>query len=344
VETSVNEQDPLLDRAVDASRIEAELAQLWRAQQHKGVHAMTKAALWNVVAHTASADDHAFANEVLSRASARVPQRSILVKAEPHTGEGELTSSISANCHLIGGSRQVCSEEIAIAASGEGVNRVPPLVSSLLLPDMPVGVWWIGDLRGDGYGYVETLLEPADRLIVDSGQFSGPGDLELVSRIGEQTTTAPADLNWARIEEWRSATAALFDPEPMRKRLRTLRRIRVVSGGGSSFADTSQALLYIGWLMGQTGMDVAFELASDGEERGIACIELHDDGNTTAQIRRSEPRGMIVASSGDRETSFDCITRPLAQKTEDLIVRLLKRPEADRVYLRTLKTLKRSSS
>jgi hypothetical protein len=41
--------------------------------------------------------------------------------------------------------------------------------------------------------------------------------------------------------------------------------------------------------------------------------------------------------------SIDCITRSLARESEDLIVRLLKRPEADRVYLKALKVARRLS-
>jgi hypothetical protein len=41
---------------------------------------------------------------------------------------------------------------------------------------------------------------------------------------------------------------------------------------------------------------------------------------------------------------LDCITRVLAQKPEDLIVRLLKRPEADRVYLKAVRIAQRLTS
>jgi glucose-6-phosphate dehydrogenase assembly protein OpcA len=59
---------------------------------------------------------------------------------------------------------------VVIVAAGERVHHVPPLVQSLLLPDMPVAVWWLGDLP-DEHEYIETLLDPADRLIVDSSHF-----------------------------------------------------------------------------------------------------------------------------------------------------------------------------
>jgi glucose-6-phosphate dehydrogenase assembly protein OpcA len=330
------------DLAVDVSKIEKELADLWRAEQRDDERAVTKAALWNVIAHTWSSQEHARATEVLARASAAVPQRTIIVHADPHEREGEIASWISANCHLVGGGqKQVCSEEVSIVASGERVSHVPPLVKALLLPDMPVAVWWIGDLPDRQHEYVETLLDPADRLIVDSAQFNGGSDLELVSRIAEQTTTAPADLNWARIEEWRAATAAVFDPPAMRERLRHIRVVRVISGGGTSFADVSQALLYVAWLDAQLGTDLRYEFAIEGSARGIVAVEIHHDDDSIAMIRRHGAHGVVTATSDGGEMPVDCVTRALAQKPEDLIVRLLKRPEADRVYLKTLKVARR---
>jgi glucose-6-phosphate dehydrogenase assembly protein OpcA len=322
------------DKKVNVASIERQLAELWRAEKQDGERAVTRAALWNVVAHAWTAEEHARATEVLARASAKVPQRTIVVEANPG-GADDIASWISANCHLIGGGRQVCSEEVVIVAAGDRVRHIPPLVSALLLPDMPVAVWWLGDLPDDRE-YVETLLDPADRLIVDSSCFDSASDLELVSRIGEQTTTAPADLTWARLEEWRSATAALFDPPAMREKLRAMQRVKVLSGGDGSFGANAEGLLYVAWLRAQSGTEVAFELVSGGEASGICSVEIHFEGSF-ATIRHDPERGVVVASADGVHTSIDCVTRSLARETEELIVRLLKRPEADRVYLKTLK-------
>ncbi|HYI13602.1 MAG TPA: glucose-6-phosphate dehydrogenase assembly protein OpcA [Thermoanaerobaculia bacterium] len=329
------------DVRVDVTSIEKQLADLWRAEKGEGEGAVTRAALWNMIAHTWSSQEHARATQVLALASAAVPQRTIVVQADPD-GSAEIESWISANCHLVGGGRQVCSEEVVIRAAGERVHHVPPLVKALLLPDMPVAVWWVGDLPRDHHDYAETLLEPADRLIVDSAQFNGADDLELVSRIAEQTTTAPADLNWARLEEWRAATASLFDPAPMRERLAAIRSLRVTSGGDGSFGATAGALLYVAWMSAQLKADIAFELVSAGEAAGIASVEIEFNDGTKGMIQREASRGVVVAhSDATPAAQLDCIARVLASDTEDLIVRLLKRPEADKVYLKTLKIARR---
>ena len=329
------------DVRVNAHTIEKRLADIWREEQESEERAVTRAALWNVVAHTWDGEQHARASSVLARASASVPQRTIVIRANPE-GDGEMSSWISANCHLVGGGgQQVCSEEVSILAAGDRVHHVPPLVDSLLLPDMPVAVWWLGHLPREHDQYVEALLEHADRLIVDSAQFHGASDFERVAHIAESTTTAPADLNWARIEEWRAATAMLFDPPAMRARLRQIVNVRVMSGGGTSLGELSEAVLYVSWLEAQLGRELDFELVREGDEAGITGVELHFADAAVAVVRGQRERGVVVANADGSESTLDCITRTLARGEEDLIVRLLKRPEADRVFVKTLRVARR---
>jgi glucose-6-phosphate dehydrogenase assembly protein OpcA len=324
------------DLLVDPNAIEKQLTALWRAEKQDGEKAVTKAALWNVVAHTWTSLHHAHATETLARASAAVPQRTIVVHADPDADHG-IRSWISANCHILGARRQVCSEEVSIVASGSHVHHVPPLVSALLLPDMPVAVWWVGDLPRDHHRYAETLLEPADRLIFDSSHFDASDDLQFIARIAEETTTAPADLTWARIEEWRGATAALFDPASMRERLQQIRLVRVVSGGDGSFGTRSEALLYVSWLTAQVGREVGFDFAEDGVEPGIRAVEIEFDDRSTAALRGDSTRGVVISSVDGSDACVDCVTRGLARSENELIVRLLKRPEADPVFLKSLR-------
>jgi glucose-6-phosphate dehydrogenase assembly protein OpcA len=324
------------DVRVNAKTIEMRLADIWRQEQENEEHAVTRAALWNVVAHTWNADEHARATDVLARASVSVPQRTIVIRADPG-GKSELSSWISANCHIVGGGRQVCSEEVNIVAAGERVQHVPPLVQSLLLPDMPVAMWWLGDLPHDHHDYVWSLLDPADRLIVDSSHFDSLADLELVSRIAEETITAPADLNWVRLDEWRAATAAVFDPAPMRERLRTIRSVRLHCGRGSLFGEMAEALLYVGWISAQTAGDIPFELVGDGRGAGLRSAELHFHDGTGAMIRRDPDRGVVVTTSGGTEAGHDAVTRSPVKAIEHLVVRLLQRPEADAVYVKALR-------
>ena len=330
------------ERPVDVAQIERSLADLWRNEQD-GENAITRAALWNVVAHTSSSEHHTEATQVLGRASAAVPQRSIVIHADA-AAPAQISSWISANCHLVGGGKQMCSEEIAIVAGGDRIHRVPSLVNALLLPDMPVAVWWMGDLPNEHEEYVETLLEPADRLIVDSSYFDSPRDLELVSRVAAQTTTVPADLNWIRLEEWRAATASVFDPPHMRGRLRTMRRVRVVAGAKEEnfFGDAIESLLFAAWLTAQVGeetaetIDYRFERRMQSSDVGqIAFVEIVFEDGSSASISRNHERGVLMTNV-DGTLSAESVTRTIEKQTDALIVRQLKQSSGDRVLVRAL--------
>ena len=324
---------------VDYAAIEKSLSDLWRNENKDG-QAVTRAALWNVVAHTWGASDHARASQIMSIVAAAVPQRTIVIRSEP-SGSPAISSWISANCHLIGPEKQVCSEEVAIVAGGDRIDRVPPLVNALLLPDMPVAMWWHGDLPNTQSDYVDSLLEPADRLIVDSSFFDSPEDFAMVRRIAEQTTTTPADLNWVRLEEWRKATATLFDPPEVRRRLNHIRTIGVVATSDrNSFGDSAESFLYAAWLTGQAQLgDVTYDFRTEKHDRdlgSLARVEIGFDDGSSATILHDHERSVLVANYDGRTQTLEGVTRVLSRGTEDLIIRQLKRPEADVVFVRVL--------
>lgn len=355
METALNDALDALkaDVAVDPNAIEKNLAELWRASKEVQDDALTRAALWNVVAHTNSQPAQTQATEVLGRASAAVPQRTIVVRSDP-AAPARIESWISANCHLIGGGKQVCSEEIAIVAGGDRIHRVPPIVNALLIPDMPVAVWWLGDLPNEHQEYVLALLEPADRLIVDSVNFDSPEDLMLVNRVSAKTTTTPADLNWVRLEEWRAATASIFDPPHMRARLESIRSVRVsaATSGSGFFGESAEALLYAAWISAQLGHHVDNEARVEGslgpidyriekrrQEKGvgnITLVELGFDDGSVAAISRDREKGVLVSAVDGVVSMPESVTRAVSCALDELIVRQLKRARGDQVLLKVL--------
>jgi glucose-6-phosphate dehydrogenase assembly protein OpcA len=355
METSVTEPLDALeaDVAVDPSAIEKNLADLWRSSKEVSDDALTRAALWNVIAHTSTSELQTTASQTLGLASATVPQRSIVIRADS-AAKPQIQSWISANCHLVGGGKQVCSEEIAIIAGGDRIHRVPPLVSALLIPDMPVAVWWLGDLPNEHEDYVLALLEPADRLIVDSVSFDSPADLMLIDRVAQKTTTTPADLNWVRLEEWRQATASIFDPPHMRGRLETIRRVRVVAAASGSglFGESVEALLYAAWMSAQLGHNVDSQAKVEGplgsidysiERRrqesnigGITFAEISFNDGSTASIARDRDKGVLVSTVDGVVSMPEAVTRAISCNLDVLIVRQLKRARGDRVLLKVL--------
>ncbi|MGK2859534.1 MAG: glucose-6-phosphate dehydrogenase assembly protein OpcA [Thermoanaerobaculia bacterium] len=333
-------QDALAGRdvEVDFSSIEKTLAELWRGQG-EGEEALTRAALWNVIAHAMNDEDKSRAEEVLAKASSRVPQRTILICAKPEA-EPSISAWISANCHVLGRGKQLCSEEISIVAGGDRVGRIPPLVEALLLPNVPVLAWAIGDLPTEP-SYTNALLAAVDRLIVDSSEFSRAEHFEMLDSLARTTSTAPADLNWTRIEEWRTATASCFDHAGMRKRLGRIRGVRVkCASPDGRFANVTGSLLYLGWLFRQAGYAVGsdgtvrgdgwtveweierIEVAATGRRR-IQSIEIRFDDDRSAVIERRDVDGALRAFLRPAVESGETITHFSEWSLDQLLVRQL---------------------
>ena len=161
----------------------------------------------------------------------------------------------------------------------------------------------------------------------------------------------PADLNWVRLEEWRVVTAALFDPPDMRARLPRIRAMRIVSTAeGEVFGRTTQSLLYAGWLAVQGGhnpeaVDHVFEIENHPTDSGsLLRVTITFDDGSDATISFDAERHVLVGSCASAETPVECLTRIAPRKIDDLLTRQLKRPDADRVFVRTLPIAMRLAS
>ena len=112
------------DVHVDPTAIEKNLAELWRNSKEVADDALTRAALWNVVAHTSSTEYHTQASEVLGRASATVPQRTIIVRADPSAKPPPSSAPINKAAMATNGWMRVA----------EPVTRGPRMYASIAWP------------------------------------------------------------------------------------------------------------------------------------------------------------------------------------------------------------------
>jgi glucose-6-phosphate dehydrogenase assembly protein OpcA len=176
----------------------------------------------------------------------------------------------------------------------------------------------------------------------------------LVGRVAEQTTTMPADLNWVRLEEWRTATASVFDPPHMRARLQTVGRVRVVAATGETefFGHSIESLLFASWISSQLGhrvdregkvegpsgtIDYRFERRRQSNDvGGISLVEIVFEDGSVATITRDRELSVLTTNVDGVVSVPDSVTRTLTKNTAELIVRQLKRPEGDAVLVRVL--------
>lgn len=267
---------------VDVGAIERELHRLWSSLDADAQHSaagggaqvtrICTLTLLVIVRDGRRAEMAAAAD----RLATRYPSRSIILDLTPPAGgttggEGTLAAEIALHCHTPGPSRPtVCCEQIAVSATGRALARVPALVLPLLVPDLPVYVWWPDDLPaapGPEADVLRRLAENADVLIVDSSAMQRPvAGLKAASGLAGRLSGGLRDLTWGRLTPWRDLIVQSFDPAPMRAALERLDRIKIRTGPGrSETADPIAGLLLGGWIAGRLAWEPAGPARRDGK-------------------------------------------------------------------------------
>lgn len=186
------------------------------------------------------------------------PSRAIIVTATPDASGSRLDAQVTAIAHAIPGTnRQLSYEEIRLTAFGELAQHVDSVVTTLLLPGVPVFIWWPGDPPMQ-HALLEQMVELCDRMIVDSGDFtSSARDVAGLAQVSreQRSQCAVSDLNWARLTPWRELLAQLYDLPHVRPFFAMPTRITVSSdgSGGTPAGFSAQALLLAGWLCARLG-------------------------------------------------------------------------------------------
>ncbi|HJZ87269.1 MAG TPA: glucose-6-phosphate dehydrogenase assembly protein OpcA [Polyangia bacterium] len=229
---------------VDVSALERELAALWR-QAGEREHAVVRACLWNLIFRADGDEVFTRAKALIDAIAPACPARVLVLRADAPGGGPELEAWISANCHVApGGGKLLCSEELTLQSRGRGQERLPSLVRSLLVPDVPTALIWAGAPPRDA-ARVEPLLEGVDRMIIDTGDLAS--DLELtnlaqLARIAAEVELA--DLGWLRLGPVRLLLASFFDPPVGAEPLLKARRVHL----DCAHHGAATAVLLLGWL------------------------------------------------------------------------------------------------
>ncbi|HEU5393924.1 MAG TPA: glucose-6-phosphate dehydrogenase assembly protein OpcA, partial [Candidatus Methylomirabilis sp.] len=207
---------PVPVRAVEGelARLREEATQVPDASSGPGA---LRACTLNLVVAARGGEGPADLAPLIAEIMAEHPCRALLLVEDPAAGASPL-AAVTAVCHRpAAGGGLVCGEQVLLAAGAEGRRAVAGAALSLLVPDLPVALWWrAGPLEADER--FARLAGLADRILLDSaslgdGRPDFPALTGLVERYRE---TALTDLQWARLTSWRSLTAQFFDPPEMR--------------------------------------------------------------------------------------------------------------------------------
>lgn len=239
--------------AVDVAAVERELTGLWKsaAESPDGDGAVMRACVLNLLVHAEDEKATERINNVISEVTDYHPCRAIVLIRRDSADPQAIAAWVSAHCRLpVAGGKQVCCEQISLAAGQSAFDELHGTVLPLLVTDLPVYLWWPG--RADFSNHLfQSLLQSCDRVLVDSSGFLLPEkDLTSLAHFvdGQKDHTAVVDLAWSRSSLWRGLTAQFFDGSDFRPSVDMLGDVAIEYVMGNA-PNPIQALLTCGWLI-----------------------------------------------------------------------------------------------
>ena len=185
----------------------------------------------------------------VSKLAGRHPARAVVFIADPE-GESNVEVGLSAFCHARGGGAQVCAEQITIHAEGPPATHLESLAGPLLIPDLPVFLWYPGAFSPRSPEFA-AMAELADRVIVDSAASENHEAClrELGALVENPATPAVGDLQWVGLSPWRSLLADTFGAPERAGDLEKIESAEILYAPGGE----NRALLLVGWLASTLG-------------------------------------------------------------------------------------------
>lgn len=246
---------------VDIAAIEQQLKALWKsAAANETEGAVILARSCNLVVFAQNRAEAQAILPLLARIAEWHPSRSIIFYRESdeesagHPVTPHVHAWISAQCSTpLSGGRQVCSETVTLAARTNAIDDLLSTLVSLLIPDLPVFLYW-RSFRASDPELVRRMAQLAQMLIVDShtskdDPANRQGLLELLIDLGADIPVR--DLNWARLNAWRDLIAQFFDPPEARPLVREISEVEIYRDISAAGNIPTRTLLLTGWLAGR---------------------------------------------------------------------------------------------
>jgi glucose-6-phosphate dehydrogenase assembly protein OpcA len=292
---------------VDPLLIERELAALWKpASDTDGADdAVIRACVHNLVVCVSEPSRAGPTAAILEDLVRLAPGRTILLssrhddsdpkngaQASPSESEGaekaRLTARISAACHRPPGSRTpICCERITLETSRDGAPLLEGAIAPLLVPDVPVRLWWAGwDLETPGFGPIADL---ADRVVVDSRTSPARTTLDRLEELLERRGSVEIiDLGWRSTYPWRRSVADIFD-DPTARSIAADVRLIDVEYAGAAIGDDEFAVpagLVAAWIASSLDWGIG-SVRRHGPDWHIEAIDPRRNGTRVEIALRS---------------------------------------------------------
>lgn len=228
-------EDVHLDEVVrELHRLHRELQDVGRGQ--------ALARTLNLIIAPASSRAAKAVDDALARLGGHSPSRTLVLRRH---GSDRLDAEVVLEGELpdAAGRVGVAHDRVTLTLGDSRLEHAASLLAPLLLSDLPTVLW----LPDPGSPIPDPrLLDRSQQVLVDS--IADDGDA--LRRLGELTRSARVhDLAWGRLEFWRAATAAAFEPLERRALLPRITSLDVRYEGDA----LSAGLLLAGWVAARAG-------------------------------------------------------------------------------------------
>lgn len=213
---------PATPQPVSPAQIEQELKRIWESLETKHI---ARACLFNLIFVTNNNQRKGYFQKVAHSVVEKFPSRVLFITIDQTSKKEELLAQVSM---LFAGKSEydVACDYIEIQASRPSQNRIPFLILPHILPDLPVYLIWGEDIEHNE-PLLQSLEPLANRIIFDS---EAACNLSLFAQycLNMQSIHYDiADLNWARVENWRDTLSAVFSSEQKLEEIQKAQTINI---------------------------------------------------------------------------------------------------------------------
>lgn len=275
--------------------IEPTLRQMWH-DSADDEHPVTQVRTLNLVVFVSAEQHNAALQRTIDELAVRHPGRTITLVA--HTQSQPAFAQVTLACRIGDGDKHVCGEQITLH-SGDGGAPLPSTAAALLLPSLPVFVWWVGDPPFTDATF-SSLIELADRVLVDARTWQSfdVTTLALANMVEHTPRVACTDLLWTALTPWRQNIARCFDLPANQQQLQQLEHVMITHGPNAH--DRLRAQLIIGWLGSRLGWQM--------KEKDT--LRRADNTQVTVTLHQHDQVGLHAVALRSADASFSVKQRP----------------------------------
>jgi len=243
--------DSQFGQEVPVNGIDKALRQLWQQDDSR-----TNARLINLAVYSETPGSLARNSDIVRELTREHACRAVLIEMDRAAKDASIRAWITAHCHLSGGKKSVCCEQIAFALTGVSRGRLRNTIFAHLSSDLPLIFWWQGELSPI---FEERLYAVIDRFVFDSSDWANPQQsfLAIDAALATARPLVVQDLAWTRTYHMRLAVAALFDDPLAEQSLAKIRKIEITHHP----KHRNTGLLLLAWFAQQAGWTPGRELA-----------------------------------------------------------------------------------